>query len=288
MDWEVLVVDNASNDGTGERALELVGRLPGCRGRVIREETLGLSFARRRAAVEAKGEIICFLDDDNIPDENFVANAINAFRNYPQAGSLGGKVIPQWETEPTPLALAVADYALAICNRGEEAFRYEGLTTGPVGAGLCIRSHLLRQLYAEKTFAGAVVGRTGHNFACSEDTAITVRLKQLGWECWYIPALQLQHQLPASRMSKKYLLRLYEGVGQGHAAVRRLYDSKANNPLLAAGIAAKDLGRWLSKGCSRLGGSLLSGRDGEVSKDLNDLERRMLLGRASETLAIWR
>src|SRR5882762_8201487 len=73
MDWEVLVVDNASNDGTGERALELVGRLPGCRGRVIREETLGLSFARRRAAVEAKGEIICFLDDDNIPDENFVA-----------------------------------------------------------------------------------------------------------------------------------------------------------------------------------------------------------------------
>ena len=124
-DWELLVIDNASNDGTTEIAQRLIADLLGGRGRVVREPQPGLSFARARAAKEARGEILCFLDDDNIPNPEFVANTVQAFLAHPRAGALGGKVLPVWETPPSALAQAVQDFALAICDRGEEAFRYE-------------------------------------------------------------------------------------------------------------------------------------------------------------------
>src|SRR5580704_8967188 len=60
--WELLVVDNASTDGTGDSVNRLVKKMLGGSGRVVHEEQLGLSFARSKAAREARGEIVCFLD----------------------------------------------------------------------------------------------------------------------------------------------------------------------------------------------------------------------------------
>jgi glycosyltransferase involved in cell wall biosynthesis len=47
--------------------------------RYIFEAQQGLAFARRRAIQEAKGSIIGFLDDDNLPDDNWIAAAYEFF-----------------------------------------------------------------------------------------------------------------------------------------------------------------------------------------------------------------
>src|SRR5258706_13061072 len=76
--WEILVVDSSTDDSKALAEAECA-RLFGSRARVIAESRPGLSFARERTAREARGEIICFLDDDKIPEPDFVTQTIRAF-----------------------------------------------------------------------------------------------------------------------------------------------------------------------------------------------------------------
>ncbi len=276
-DWEILVVDS-STDGSKALAEAECARLFGSRARVITENRPGLSFARETASQMANGGVICFLDDDNIPDPDFVTQAIRAFKERPRAGCLGGKVIAKWECSPTPLAEAVADFALAICDRGDKAFAYDGICSGPVGAGLCVRRDLLRAAYGEPHFARTVVGGTVANVGGSEDTAISVAIRRMQWEIWYVPSLVVHHLIPTSRMTKEYFLRYYERIGRGQAALRRLFDWKACTPL-AWLIGLKDMGRWLRGQWS--GPSYeLRRRHPEIAVDLHELNQRLVWGRA--------
>lgn len=280
--WEIVVVDNGSTDNTAEVCRREAERIS-TPLRVVHEARLGLSFARQRAAKEAGGEIICFLDDDNPAEPDYVANAVAFFAANPKAGSIGGKVLPIWEAPPTPLAEAVSEFALAICDRGDTAFRYEGLTSGPVGAGMCLRSALLRQIYRDEQTAAMVTGRKGASLVSGEDTALAIRVKQLGYECWYVPALRIGHVIPASRMEFHYLLRLYEGIGRGQASVRVLYDWKARNRLLSILIGVKDLFRWIK---GRWRGSAFGRSDNmpQLARQVSELEQRKLWGRALQAV----
>src|SRR6185295_2735522 len=62
--WEYLLVDNASDQGLtfpAEASWHSNGRL-------IREERLGLTPARLRGIQESTGDLLVFVDDDNVLD----------------------------------------------------------------------------------------------------------------------------------------------------------------------------------------------------------------------------
>jgi glycosyltransferase involved in cell wall biosynthesis len=282
-EWELLVIDNASTDETQEVATRLIQNLLGGHGRVVREMQPGLSHARARAAQEAAGETICFLDDDNIAEPDFVASAVKAFSERPRAGVIGGKVIAKWEVEPTPLAEAVAPFALAICDLGEEAMMIVGEGGGIVGAGLCIRASILRDIFKVSALTSKVTDRKGSSLISGGDLAISVMARKHAWEIWYVPEMQIQHCLPAGRMEKNYLLRLYEGIGRGQAALRPIYDWKARTSL-AWLIGLKDYFRWqLSR--SRGPSQKLLREHPAIAADLHDLNQILTLGRARQALS---
>jgi glycosyltransferase involved in cell wall biosynthesis len=281
--WELLVIDNASTDGTGDFVARFIQEKVGGLGRVVREEHPGTSFARARAAREARAEIICFLDDDNIPAPNFIAAVIQAFAERPKAGVIGGKVLPRWETKPTPLAEIVAPFALAICDLGGIAQRVDCVGGGIVGAGLCARRKILSEIFDSFALASKVPDRQGANLLSGGDLAISIIARQLGWQCWYVPTLQIEHILPVRRMNKEYLLRLYEGIGRGQSVTRKVYDWKARTPLSWL-IALKDLARW-QLGEWRGPSPDLGRHQPAVARDLHDLQQRLTLGRAQQTLS---
>src|SRR4051812_27689648 len=66
--FEVLVIDNASTDDTAAFVERFLQEHFPATGRCVHEANPGVTFARRRAALEARGEFVCYLDDDNVPD----------------------------------------------------------------------------------------------------------------------------------------------------------------------------------------------------------------------------
>ncbi len=243
-DWEVIVVDNASTDDTAAVATALVAQF-GVRGRLVPEPRPGQMRARHRASLEARGEIVCFLDDDNLAAPDFLELALRHFDRHPRTGSLGGRIASEWEAEPTPLVRAVEGYALAIVDRGDAPFAYEWVADGPVGAGLCIRRELLREALEDPALCAAISGRSGASLASGDDMALAVKVRQAGYERRYEPALRLRHRLSAERMTRPYLLRLYDGIGRGQAAVRRLWARGGTRRSVALVIGLKDLLLWL-------------------------------------------
>ncbi len=93
---EVLVVDNAPK--TDATARLVADQFP--HFRYVREPRPGLDWARNRAILEARGEIIAYTDDDVIVDRGWVRAIAALFAEHPDAMAVTGLVVPyELETE---------------------------------------------------------------------------------------------------------------------------------------------------------------------------------------------
>ena len=81
---EIIVVNNASTDGTAMVAQ----RLPGVR--VVNEPQKGLTRSRQRGLMEAKGDLIAYLDADTRMPPTWVTTVKKEFAKHPEMVSLSG------------------------------------------------------------------------------------------------------------------------------------------------------------------------------------------------------
>jgi glycosyltransferase involved in cell wall biosynthesis len=95
--FEIIVVDNASVDGTTrDRFLELVGA--DHRFRYVAEPSPGLSLARNRGLAEASHPIVAFTDDDALVDPGWLTELAVGFTRDPEAACVTG-LVPAAELE---------------------------------------------------------------------------------------------------------------------------------------------------------------------------------------------
>ncbi len=83
--FEVIVVDDGSDDGGGEAVLSCGDP----RVRLVRQENRGVSFARNRGAMEGRGSHIAYLDADDEWDRGFLEAVVCLVHTYPEAGIYG-------------------------------------------------------------------------------------------------------------------------------------------------------------------------------------------------------
>lgn len=210
--WELIIVDNASGPPLGGsidlREFE--------RARIVREERLGLTHARLRGLAEASGEILVFVDDDNLLDETYLSRAAKAMSADGTLGAVGGKSIARYEAQ-TPPWFDEVNIDLACRDLGETAqyASWEGVDRAqrfyplcaPIGAGLVIR----RNVFAAYASAAAEsagrlgLGRRGADLASGEDNDIVMVVLEQGWRIAYLPGLRLEHVIPAGRLTREYL-----------------------------------------------------------------------------------
>ncbi|MFN3530990.1 MAG: glycosyltransferase family 2 protein [Candidatus Brocadia sp.] len=93
---DILVVDNAPNSNATE---QLVHRAyPNVR--YVCEPRLGLDWARNRAIVESRGEILAYTDDDVVVDSGWVKALVSVFVENTEVMAVTGLVVPyELETE---------------------------------------------------------------------------------------------------------------------------------------------------------------------------------------------
>ncbi len=123
----------------------------GIQVRVIAEPRQGLTYARIAGVKGTRAHVVCFLDDDNLPDYDFVANGIGVFRQQ-ALGLAISSVRPSWEVFPPPSVerrrnlLAVNDYlGDKISDFGATATTAPTIGAGNAGFGAV---HLFRPCHA--------------------------------------------------------------------------------------------------------------------------------------------
>lgn len=207
--WEFLLIDNGSDPGL---RWEWVEWHPN--GKLVREPERGLTRARLRGIEEAAGEIICWCDDDNLLNPDYISLAVDLFQREPGLGLTGGKAFPLYEAEPpdwfshdlAPLACRdLGDTALRAAWNAGKARSYPECS--PVGAGMVSRLSVCRawaqRIRDTPTLLG--LGRSGGSLASGEDNDLVMTALDTGWTVGYDPELVLRHMIPASRLTVDYL-----------------------------------------------------------------------------------
>ena len=210
--WEVIIVDNASTDGTSQVALASWTKDAPTALRVVHEPRLGLIHARYRALAEAQYEIISFIDDDNWVYPEWVQVVSEVMSQHPKLGACGGLNEAEFEVE-SPSWFPMSGKSYATGPQGPEAGGDITWSRGClVGAGLTIRKSAWQDL-VNQGFHSLLIGCQGTQLKRGEDTELCFALLLAGWRLWYEPRLRLRHCLETERLQWSHLRRLRRGGG---------------------------------------------------------------------------
>ncbi|MEM1254828.1 MAG: hormogonium polysaccharide biosynthesis glycosyltransferase HpsE [Cyanobacteria bacterium P01_H01_bin.21] len=237
--WEVIVCDNNSYDHTLDVVVEYQKNWPKeypLRYCFVPEQ--GAAFARQRAVTEAHGQIVAFLDDDNIPAYDWLFN-VNCFAQaYPQAGAFGSQIHGDFQGSLPDGFEQIACF-LAIVERGNKPHLYTPKSKIlPPAAGLAVRKKAWLNAVPERLFLNHKGKKAG---LASEDLEAMLYIQKAGWEIWYNSDMVVTHQIPSKRLQQEYLVALFRCVGLSRFYIRWLGTKDWQRLFKAPAYIANDL-----------------------------------------------
>ncbi|MBA2441854.1 MAG: glycosyltransferase family 2 protein [Rubrobacter sp.] len=193
-DFETLVVDNGSTDGS----VELV-ELEFPEARVVTlEENRGFSAAVNRGIEESGSELVALLNNDTEQDPGWLAALVRAAEGHPEAGSFASKLLDAGERgvlDGAGDALRRSGLPYRLGHGEADRGRYDSLS--PV-FGACAAAALYRRAMLED------VGRFDEDFfAYCEDADLSFRAQLAGYRCLYVPGAVVYHVGSASSGGKR-------------------------------------------------------------------------------------
>jgi glucosyl-dolichyl phosphate glucuronosyltransferase len=207
--WEVVVVDNNSNDQTRSVVEQFAQQTPNLR--YVFESNQGLSLARNRGIKESIGHIISFIDDDVMVAPDWLLEVKRAFDGSAVA-CVGGKVplrkdldLPDWWCKEYNASLGQFD-------KGEEAIILDSRSQGKVGIGANLSFR--RSCFEKYGNFRRDLGRVGASVLMGEDIDFCDRLRRHGELSMYTPRAIVYQCPDVSRITKRYVLRWFFRIGE--------------------------------------------------------------------------
>lgn len=196
-EYELLIVDNGSRDGTSR----LIQEYSKSRGHVryFREDQLGLSHARNRGWKEAKGLYVGYLDDDAHPPPHWLERAKAIIEEkYPHA--FGGPYYAEFSTPPPRW------YRYGSHVPSKEAMFLQRHQFGALRGG---NLFLRRSVLARYGGFRPDLGMKGRRLAYGEETELLRRisLQEADPRLYYDPELYVHHLVAPQKMTLPWILR---------------------------------------------------------------------------------
>jgi glycosyltransferase involved in cell wall biosynthesis len=209
--FEVIVVDNNSTDGTEQVVSKWRSENPEGYFHYSTETNQGASYARNTGAQLAKGEWLCFMDDDAIATPSYIENIIKHIHAKPEAIGFGGRIIPKYiPSEPKWMSYYVSslvgnfDYAPAAC--AFENGKY------PIESNMIVKKDIYDSIGGFNTALPGVVGtlRIG-----GEGKELFYKILALGHTIYYDPSICVHHVVEVKKLTSEYMYRVASGIGRG-------------------------------------------------------------------------
>ena len=203
--WELIVVDNNSNDHTRTVVEEAARDFP-VEIRYLFEAEQGKFAALNRAITASRGEIIATTDDDAFIEADWLDQAVEGLERF-NCDFVGGRVLPVWQGErpnwlPNRPGLHWA--VIALLDLGSKPVEFGcGGVPWPLGVNEVTR----REAFDRAGLFDNRLGRKAGTLRNQANREWHLRAREAGIRGFYIPEMIVHHVVPADRLTKSYFRR---------------------------------------------------------------------------------
>lgn len=217
MDVEVVVVDNASTDGTVQ---EIATHAPWVK-LIANKENLGFSGANNQAIRETTGEYVLLLNPDTIVGEDTIRESISFLDHHPEAGATGtrmlridgGFALESRRGVPTPFTAACK--MLGLCTLFPKSRLFGRYYMRYLDENQPARIDIISGAYMmlRRTALNEVGLLDDTFFMYGEDIDISYRLLKAGWVNYYLPHPILHYKGESTqKTSFRYVKNFYNAM----------------------------------------------------------------------------
>jgi glycosyltransferase involved in cell wall biosynthesis len=220
--FEILVVDNASADGT-PAVVRTAAAGAGVPMTYLREERPGKSHALNTGVTHARGDLLVFTDDDVLPSRGWLAAFVRAVHET-RADFATGRILPLWEAPPPRWMSPALHGALSIADGGPERLALsKGLNEQitPMGGNLAVRRSITDRIGGWNP----ALGKRQGTLRSAEDHEFALRMFAAGFTGVYEPDAVVRHRVPADRLRRAYFQRWFYDNGVIVAGLEQNYPS---------------------------------------------------------------
>lgn len=221
--FEVVVVDNGSRDGTAKVAAGYATRLA---LRCIAAPEPGLHVGRHAGMRAARSDVLMYTDDDAEPEPTWVESVAQAFQ-HPTVALVGGNNYPRFEGEPPtwlqrwwdePVYRGRALGYLSLLDFGSGRFPLAPEYVW--GCNFCVRRQALETVGG---FHPDGVPREMMRLRGDGESYVANAIGSRGWTVVFDSRASVHHLVPAARMTPSYFEQrgFAQGVSDSYSAVRR-------------------------------------------------------------------
>ena len=246
-DFEVVVVDDGSADGSGEVASDWGRR--GLPVLIVRTAGVGAVAARCAGVDEARGEILAFTDSDCVPEEGWLEAGVAAIEK--EADVVQGVTLPAGPAAPLERSITHRgpEGLFATCNvfYRREAYEQAGGFDGAAGGRFGFRAGGQGRAlgFGEDTLLGWRVSRLGHSAVASDaivrHAVMKPSVKELLWRAWMtggFPALVREAPELRSSLLRQGVFLGYRRVPVYAAIVSAVFGRGSLRPILVSAAVA--------------------------------------------------
>jgi cellulose synthase/poly-beta-1,6-N-acetylglucosamine synthase-like glycosyltransferase len=187
----------------------------------------GLSETRNVGIRASHGDIVAFIDDDAVADEDWLRRVTAPFED-PDVAATGGTVVPLWIEGDRPVWFPEELDWIVGCTYTGLPVR-DGRTRNVLGCNMAFR----RSIFDKVGDFAAELGRKGKMSGVGEEADICLRItnKVPGSKILYIPDAIVRHKVPPWRLTLGYLWHRAQDEGLHKKTVETLSRGLSVSPL---------------------------------------------------------